>query len=46
MSGRFVMEADYLGARFFALGFAVDWITNFISRHSVVIAEVCYLSEM
>ena len=40
MSGLFIMEAENLGARFFALEFPVDWISKFISTHSVVVAEV------
>ena len=43
------MEAENLGARFFALEFPIEWISKFISSHSAVEAEVQnlrYLREL
>lgn len=40
------MEGEHLGARFFTLEFPIDWITEFISKNSVVVAEVSKIREI
>jgi hypothetical protein len=39
------MEAEHLGARFFALEFPVVWISKFLKNHSIEESEVRDISK-